>query len=99
MRSRTVRLRRAVSEAPLRVARRELSEFVEGMLRSIGEWKKVEIAELSEREDHVSVVVSIPQRTSVGGLMDVPEGKGAVSRFKGYPRMNCGPYWGNHLWA
>ena len=65
---------------------------MEGTLRSICEWKKVEIAELS-----VQAVVSIPPRTSVAELMGVLKGKSAIRLFTSYPRMKSRPYWGGTI--
>ena len=82
-----------------RILKGDVAKFVEGTLRSICEWKKVDIAELSVQEDHVHAVVSIPPRISVSELMGVLKGKSAIRLFKSYPRMKSRPYWGNHFWA
>jgi putative transposase len=82
-----------------RIVKGQLAKSVESWVRSICEWKKAEILELSVREDHIHVVVDIPPRESVAELMGVVKGKTAIKLFKSYPGLKGKPYWGNHFWS
>ena len=55
--------------------------------------------ELSVREDHVHLVVSIPPRLSVSEVMGYLKGKVAIKLFKSYPGLKRCPYWGNRFWS
>ncbi len=62
------------------------------------EWKKAEVMELNVQEDHVHLVVSIPPKISISGLMGILKGKTAIKLFMSYPALRKKPYWGNHFW-
>jgi putative transposase len=55
--------------------------------------------ELTVRQDHVHVVVSIPPKVSVSKYVGTVKGKVAIKLFKNYPGLRKKPYWGNHFWA
>jgi putative transposase len=59
--------------------------MLEQDIRSICQWKDVEVLELNIKNDHVHMIVSIPPRVSVSDFMGILKGKK--------------PYWGNHFWA
>ena len=73
--------------------------MIEEKIRSICEWKKVEIMELNVRRDHIHAVVIIPPKISVSELMGMLKGKTAILLFKGRPNLKKKPYWGNHFWS
>ena len=50
-----------------RILKGEVGKFVEEALKTLCEWKSVDIMELSVREDHVHMVMSIPPKHSISG--------------------------------
>jgi putative transposase len=88
----TPKYRFKILEGPLKV-------FVEGSIRSICEWKHVEIVEMNVQKDHIHVVVSIPPKMSVSRFMGMVKGKTAIKVFKSFPVLKKKPYWGNHFWS
>ena len=77
----------------------EIGEVVEEKIRSLCEWKDVEILELNVRKDHIHMVVTVPPRISISELMGILKGKTAIALFKGRPGLRKKPYWGNHFWS
>lgn len=82
-----------------RILRGAVGKFVEEKIRTVCEWKGVEVAELSVGEDHVHAVVVIPPRLSVSTFMGVVKGKTAIALFRSYKGLREKPYWGNHFWS
>ena len=76
-----------------------VGKYVDKTIRSLCEWKSVEIMELNVREDHIHAVVSIPPKLSISELMGILKGKTAIKLFKSYPALKSKPYWGNHFWS
>jgi putative transposase len=76
-----------------------VGEMVEKDIRTLCEWKEVEVMELSVQADHVHLVCSIPPKLSVSSFMGFLKGKLAIKLFKSYPGLRKKPYWGNHFWA
>ena len=58
-----------------------------------------EVVELNVQPDHVHLLVSIPPKLSVSGLMGVLKGRTAIRIFTSFPFLKKKPYWGNHFWA
>jgi putative transposase len=82
-----------------RVLQGPIQELVERDIRGISEWLECEVMELTVRQDHVHVVVSIPPKVSVSKYVGTVKGKVAIKLFKNYPGLRKKPYWGNHFWA
>jgi len=82
-----------------RILKGGVGKFVEETIRSLCEWKSVDILELSVQEDHVHAVVSIPPKLSISVVMGILKGKTAIKLFKSYPALKKKPYWGNHFWS
>ena len=82
-----------------RILKGGVAKFVEETIRSLCEWKSIEILELSVGEDHVHAVVSIPPKHSISEVMGILKGKTAIKVFKSYPALKRRPYWGNHFWS
>lgn len=82
-----------------RILTGQIMSMLEQDIRSICQWKDVELAELSIQIDHVHMIVSIPPRVSVSDFMGILKGKTAIKLFKSYPNLKKKPYWGNHFWA
>jgi len=58
-----------------------------------------EVVELNVQPDHVHLLVSIPPKLSVSGLMGVLKGRTAIRIFTAFQFLKKKPYWGNHFWA
>jgi putative transposase len=82
-----------------RVLTGNVGEAMEEALRSLCEWKKIEVLELNVQPDHVHLVVQIPPRMAVSEAVGILKGKTAIKMFKSFPGMKKKPYWGNHFWA
>lgn len=76
-----------------------VGKCIEETIRSICEWKSIEIMELNVREDHVHAVVNIPPKLSISEVMGILKGKTAIKLFKSYPALKSKPYWGNYFWS
>lgn len=76
-----------------------VGKYIEETIRSICEWKSIEIMELNVREDHVHAVVNIPPKLSISEVMGILKGKTAIKLFKSYPALKRKPYWGNYFWS
>ena len=57
------------------------------ILRSLCEWKNVEIIEAEVCPDHVHMLVSIPPKLSVSGFMGYLKGKSSVLIYQKYANM------------
>jgi hypothetical protein len=58
-----------------------------------------EVVELNVQADHVHLLVKVPPKLSISGLMGVLKGRTAIRLFSAFPFMRKKPYWGNHFWA
>jgi putative transposase len=76
-----------------------VAKYVEQSIRSLCEWKSVEILELNVREDHIHAVVSIPPKLSISELMGILKGRTAIKLFKSYRALKSKPYWDSHFWS
>lgn len=76
-----------------------IRDHLELDIRSLSQWKEVEIIELSIQKDHIHMVTSIPPKLSVSSYMGFLKGKTAIKIMKTYPMLKKRPYWGNHFWA
>ena len=82
-----------------RILEGEVAKQIEEKIRSICEWKIVEILELNVMRDHVHMVATIPPRLAISELMGILKGKTAISIFKGHSELKTRKYWGNHFWS
>ena len=57
------------------------------ILRSLCEWKEVEIIEAEVCPDHVHMLVSIPPKISVSGFMGYLKGKSSILIYQKYANM------------
>ena len=57
------------------------------ILRSLCEWKEVEIIEAEVCPDHVHMLVSIPPKQSVSGFMGYLKGKSSILIYQKYANM------------
>jgi putative transposase len=63
------------------VFRDMVADAVEDKIRTISQWKEVEVIELNIRPDHVHLVCSIPPKMSVSDFMGILKGKTAIMLF------------------
>ena len=82
-----------------RILTGDISMHIAQDIRTICQWKDVELEELHIQADHVHMIVSIPPRLSISDFMGVLKGKTAIKMFKSYPSLKKKPYWGNHFWS
>jgi putative transposase len=82
-----------------KILRDILADTMEDKIRTICEWKEVEVIEMNVQPDHVHLVCNIPPKLSVSEFMGVLKGKTATMMFKSYPTLRKKPYWGNHFWS
>lgn len=57
------------------------------ILRSLCEWKEVEIIEAEVCSDHIHMLVSIPPKLSVSGFMGYLKGKSSILIYQKYANM------------
>nr|SPS06003.1 transposase [Candidatus Nitrotoga fabula] len=58
-----------------------------------------EVVELNVQADHVHLLVKVPPKLSVSGLMGILKGRTAIRLFSVFPFLKKRPYWSNHFWA
>jgi len=87
-----------VSEC-FRIMKGHVGKYINQRIRSLCEWKSVEVLELNVIEDHVHMVVTVPPKVSISELMGILKGKTAISMFKRFSALKKKPYWGNHFWS
>ena len=88
-----------VTKYRYRVLKGLVKEQIERDIRTLSEWKDVEIKELSVQADHIHIVCSIPPKIAISDFMGFLKGKLAIKIFKSYPELRKKPYWGNKFWA
>ena len=69
-----------------------MAEFVELTIRMLCEWRNIEILEMSVKEDHIHMILSIPPRLSISEVMGMQKGKTEIKLFKSFPTLNKKPY-------
>ena len=68
------------------------------ILRSLCEWKKVNILEAEVCIDHVHMLVEIPPKMSVSGFMGYLKGKSALMMFDKHANLKY-KFGNRHFWA
>ena len=76
-----------------------IADVVENKIRTISEWKEVEVIELNVQPDHVHLVCSIQPKLSVSDFMGILKGKTAIMMFKSFECLRKKTYWCNHFWS
>ncbi len=82
-----------------RILKGAVSDFVEDSIKSLCEWKRVEILEMNIQEDHVHIILDIPPKYSISEIVGILKGKTAIKLFQSYKGLRKKPYWGNHFWS
>jgi putative transposase len=77
----------------------KIKAYVEKRIRAIGEWKQVEIVEMTIMPEHIHMGVIIPPKLAIAELMGILKGKMATAVFQQQKRLRTKPYWGNHFWS
>jgi putative transposase len=77
----------------------EIKENIEKKIKTICEWKRVEILEITIMADHIHMVAIIPPKVAVAELMGILKGKTAITVFQHQKSLRTKPYWGNHFWS
>ena len=82
-----------------KILQNEVSKYVEQEIYRLSNQKDgVEILEVNVQEDHVHMVVSIPQKYAVSKYMGFLKGKLALKLFDRYPKLRK-RYWGQYVWS
>ena len=76
---------------------KEIRKDIGEILRTLCEYKNVELIQGSISADHVHMYVKIPPKLSVSEFMGYLKGKNALMIFDRYPQMKRGH--GRHFWA
>lgn len=82
-----------------RVLEGRLKEFLEEKIKTLCEWKKVEIKEMNIQKDHIHMVVFVEPKLSTSDMMGIIKRKTAIMIFKSFPGLKQRPYWSNHFWS
>ena len=82
-----------------RILKGDVAKFMEKSIRSLCEWKNIEILELNVQEDHIHIILDIPPKYSISETLGFLKGKTAIKLFKTYSGLRKKPYWGNHFWS
>ena len=82
-----------------RIFKDEIAEYAKQQLYSLCRQKEqVDVLELNIMDDHIHLVVSIPPKYSVSGIMGYLKGKLSIRLFQRYERLGK-RFWGQHLWT
>lgn len=73
-----------------RVLEGKLGRMARDFMRQICEWKGVEIEEGHVARDHVHLVLSIPPKFAVSGVVGLIKGRCAIRLFKHVPKLRGG---------
>jgi len=82
-----------------RILQGKIKEYVEKKIRTICDWKHVEILEMTIMPDHIHMVAIIPPKLAIAELMGILKGKTAIAVFPQHKSLRTKPYWGNHFWS
>lgn len=82
-----------------RVLKGAIAEEVATCIRIFSDQLGCEVIEMNVQEDHVHLLVMIPPKVSVSGLVGTIKGRTAIRVLNKFRKLKEKPYWGNHLWA
>lgn len=82
-----------------RVLESIIADYLEDKIKSICDWKGVEVIELNIQKDHIHMVCSIPPKLSISDFMGILKGKTAILMFQKWPILRKKQFWGNHFWS
>ena len=76
-----------------------MKEATEAGIQAICGYAGCEVVELNVQKDHVHLVVMVPPKVSISGLMGRLKGQTSIKMFHQFRELRKKPYWGNHFWA
>ena len=76
----------------------EVGISVRDTIKQLCKWKGIEIVAGNVQTDHIHLVLTIPPKYSVSGLVGFLKGKSAIKMFDLYPGLKR-RYWGRHFWS
>ncbi len=76
-----------------------IAEEVATCIQILSEQLGCEVVEMNVQEDHVHLLVRIPPKVSVSGLVGTIKGRTAIRVLNKFRKLKGKLYWGNHLWA
>ena len=82
-----------------RVLTGAVAEEVDTCIRIFSEQLGCEIIEMNVQVDHVHLLVLVPPKVSISGLVGTIKGRTAIRVLNKFRKLKEKPYWGNHLWA
>ena len=81
-----------------RILKGEIAKTVREIIKQLCEWKQVEIVAGNVQIDHIHLVLSVPPKYSISGLIGFLKGKSAIKVFDIHLELKK-RYWGRHFWA
>ena len=82
-----------------RIFKGNIAEYTRQLIYKLCDQKDlVEILELNICEDHIHLVISIPPKYSISGVMGYLKGSISIRMFRKYEYLGK-RYWGRHLWS
>jgi len=75
-----------------------IGQKIRDWIRTIAEWKGIEILEGHVSKDHVHLVLSIPPKYAVSEIIGTIKGRVAIRLFKHVPEVRK-KYWGRRFWS
>ena len=82
-----------------RILKEEVREEVEHCIRMFAEQKGCTINELNVQSDHVHLLIMVPPKESISGIVGTLKGRTAIRVFNKFKSLKNRPYWGNHFWS
>ena len=82
-----------------RLLKDEIAQYVEQLIYQLcGQKGGVEVIEMNIQPDHVHLVMWIPPKYQVSGIIGFIKGKIAIKLFERYKNLGKA-YWGRHFWS
>ena len=72
---------------------------LESGIQAICGFAGCEVVEMNVQPDNVHLVVMVPPKVSISGLMGRLKGQTSIKMFHQFRELRKKPYWGNHFWA
>jgi len=82
-----------------RILKDEVRDEVEHCIRMFADQKGCTINELNVQQDHFHVLIMVPPKESISGIVGTLKGRTAIRVFNRFKQMKDRPYWGNHFWS
>ena len=82
-----------------RILREEIAEYTKQQIyKLLGQKDGVEVIEMNVQSDHIHILMWIPPKYSISGVMGYLKGKLALRLFQRYEQLGR-QFWGRHLWS